>query len=234
MQTPTEPSRSAHAREALRVALTVVGFLGVFMGPASVGALPGLVAPADARAGGLWVPFLLFGLGVSCLVFARRLRPPPVRSTLTVFGALVGWLAYCFGALLFGAGGGLLGLPLLVLGAWLVTRAQRAGEQLGLDESPEGKPWLVPALERLALRSMPLDALVRQIAERFDLNPAEQGEALAEIQRVVDDIQQLAPRMHEGLDARARALKLARRRHPYLDTGTAAALLDRATMLRER
>jgi hypothetical protein len=220
--------------ELLRVGLTAVGFLGVFLGPALFGALPSMVMGDETRQSALIMPFAFLGLGVLCLVLARWLRPPLARAPRAVFGALVGWLAFCVGALVFGAGGGWLGVPLLVVGALLVTRAQRAESRLLLDEGPEGCPWLVPALHRLAQRPLPLDELVAQMAERFDLDEREQGQALSDLQQIVDGLLMLAPRVQAGLSARSRAIKLARRRYPFLDHDTAAAMIDRASKARER
>jgi hypothetical protein len=231
---PSHPRLPYWVWAGLRVTLVALGFAGVFLGPAMLGYLPSVLSEPLEQPGRVLLPFLFLVLGCACLVGARALRPPLHRPAREVFGGMLGWLAFVAGSFVFGAGGGLLGVPLLIIGAWLVTRRDKAEAQLLMDEGPDGHAWLLPGLRKLARRGATVEGVVSDLAERFELDAKQRALAYTELARVQADIQGLAPRVRDGLQARSRAISKARRRFPMLDSETTAALMDKASMARER
>lgn len=124
MAEPSQPCDGLLRRVGHPIALTVAG-LGLWIGFASVGMAPSTSAAVANPDRWMLRCFGIIGVGLAGLVAARLLRPWHQRPSQELMGGVIGWLAWVFGATLFGAGGILAGLGLMFFGAWVLSRRRR-------------------------------------------------------------------------------------------------------------
>jgi hypothetical protein len=124
MAAPSQPRDGLLRRVGHPIALTVAG-LGLWIGPASVGMAPSTSAAVADPDRWMLRCFAIIAVGLVGLVAARLLRPWHQRPSQELMGGVIGWLAWVFGAMLFGSGGMLMGLGLMFFGAWVLGRRRR-------------------------------------------------------------------------------------------------------------
>ncbi len=125
MSSRAKPRHDSPAALVVHLFATVTGGLGLAAGATGVGMAPSTLAAVEDPHRWLAACMFFLAVGVASLALARWLRPWHQRPEREAFGGIVGWLAWTFGALVFGSGGELFGLAILAAGAFVLDRRRR-------------------------------------------------------------------------------------------------------------